>query len=548
MKKLETILPYILLVLFIGSLSLLGLVFSNTPHSIQVPSAKTLNDWTFEGQEIKTLPTNVDVLVGERFAVETVLPSDFKDKQTLLFRSSLQSIFVYLDEELIYSMDYEDYENYASMWHYVEIDAGSEGHSLRVELSSPYQAMRGVVNPVEYGDAGSLTKSLMFSYGYRLLIGLFTVIVGLILMVTSLFVYRKQNTPYIYLGLFAIVLGAWIVSESRLLQLFTGNVFVLGSISYIALSLIAVPLFVYLIFYVDKKYHKYFYIVIGVFSFLTPINIFLEILDIYDFFQSVVWTQVLLVVSVILAIILLILERFVHKNSEVNEVFNYVIVFSVFGFFELINFFRSTFDYTSYFMVIGVGIVMVMISYNYTRFIIERYKKSYEHEFYEYLAYHDPITGAMNRLAFEQDFDQVFSDEEKLSSLRLLYFDLDNLKYINDQYGHLEGDVVIKKGYDIIQNTFGFYGNVYRIGGDEFACLASTLNEALYKETKKEFEGLVNSFDIEKDYHFGLSIGASSYKTGDVLPEDLIIRADQEMYEYKDLTKKKQARQEKVKE
>ena len=478
------------------------------------------------------------VEVNTDYSIETILPEDFAQRQVLLFRTSLQNMDVYLDSDLVYSIDYEDYANYASMWHYVELSGDNEGKTLRVIYSSPFEAMSGVLNEVHYGDQASLAKTLLFTYGYRLLIGLFTVLVGLVIMLVSLFLYRKQNTAYIYLGLFAIILGAWMASESRLLQLFTGNVFVIGSLSYLSLVAIGIPLFAYMIFHVDKRYHKYFYSLIGYFSILFVVTLVFEFTDVMDFFESVVITQISLVVAIVITIVTLVLEKFKNQSHSVDEVFMYLIVFSIFGFFELVNFFLSNFDYTSYFMVIGVAIVTVMMTYNYIRFVIGRYKLSYEREFYEYLAYHDPITGALNRLAYEQDFDQFFQVEEQLAKLRLLYFDLDDLKHINDTYGHLEGDYVIKKGYDIIEETFGFYGTVYRIGGDEFACLAVDMTDKDYQEARKVFIDLVKQADQEKDYHFGLSIGGSMYEEGDKRPEDIVTRADQEMYDYKDQTKK----------
>jgi diguanylate cyclase (GGDEF)-like protein len=538
MKKVVGYLPYVLLVLFIGTITLFALLHRNPSFNIAIPGAKSLNAFVYEGRELGTLPNDQVVEVNTDYSIETVLPEDFAQRQVLLFRTSLQNMDVYLDGDLVYSIDYEDYENYASMWHYVELSGDNQGKTLRVTYSSPFEAMSGVLNEVHYGDQASLAKTLLVAYGYRLLIGLFTVLVGLVIMFVSLFLYRKQNTAYIYLGLFAIVLGAWMVSESRLLQLFTGNVFVVGSLSYISLAVIGIPLFAYMIFHVDKAYHKYFYSLIGYFSLLSIFVVFLEFSDLMGFFESVVITQVSLVIAIVITIVTLLLEKFKNQSHSVDEVFMYLVVFSIFGFFELVNFFLSNFEYTSYFMVIGVAIVIVMMTYNYIKFVIGRYKLSYEHEFYEYLAYHDPITGALNRLAYEQDFDQLFQVEEQLVKLRLLYFDLDDLKHINDTYGHLEGDYVIKKGYDIIEETFGFFGTVYRIGGDEFACLAVDMTDKDYQEARKVFIHLVKEADLEKDYHFGLSIGGSMYKEGDKKPEDIVTRADQEMYDYKDQTKK----------
>jgi diguanylate cyclase (GGDEF)-like protein len=74
-------------------------------------------------------------------------------------------------------------------------------------------------------------------------------------------------------------------------------------------------------------------------------------------------------------------------------------------------------------------------------------------------------------LAFERDIDEIFKNDTKREQLRLIVFDLDGLKSINDAYGHVEGDKAIKKAFDIITETFKDNGMCYRIGGDEF-CLS----------------------------------------------------------------------------
>ncbi len=537
MKKWAQIIPYIIFLMFFIIIIVFGLVISDDTSKIRLPSANTFEEVYYEGSIIQ-IPTTLAVDTEEEFVIETTLDEDFSVKQTLLFRTSLQNLTVRLDGDILYQINYEDKFTYASMWHFVDIPTGSEGKTLTVEFSTPYSAMSGVVNPIFYGDFGGLMKEIIFSYGYRLLIGLLTFATGFALMVSGLFLYRNQNKPNVYLGLFAIFLGIWMVSESRMMQLFTGDIFVIGSLSYIALTLLPIPLFGYLLFHVQKKFHLYFFILIGVFALYTPLIMILEYLDIYDYFQSVLITQVLLVISMVTTISIIVVERITYKNEQIKEMFDYLIVFAIFGVLEIVVFFRSDFSYTSYFMAIGIAIIMLMILYNYIQFLIMRFKIGYENEFYQYLAYNDPITDAKNRLAYEQDFDRFFEDGDMLDTLRLLYFDLDNLKHINDVYGHLEGDAVIKEGYNIIKQTFGQYGTVYRIGGDEFACLVTSLDHLAFEELKKEFEELVLKSNDEKEYHFGLSIGSSIYDEHDQTPEDLVERADQLMYEYKRKTKK----------
>jgi len=165
-------------------------------------------------------------------------------------------------------------------------------------------------------------------------------------------------------------------------------------------------------------------------------------------------------------------------------------------------------------------------------------KISYEKEFYERLAYHDWMTGGKNRLKFETDFEIYFRDNELKKKLRLVYFDFDDLKKVNDIYGHLEGDRVIKKGYELINTVFSDIGTCYRIGGDEFSCLVLDSDEKIYKEKIAKLRAELQIFRKELSYDFRISIGtAVADLVKDENPESMISRADEDMYLDKCTTK-----------
>ena len=90
----------------------------------------------------------------------------------------------------------------------------------------------------------------------------------------------------------------------------------------------------------------------------------------------------------------------------------------------------------------------------------------------QYLARHDGLTGVYNRYAFD-----VFCEELKNSSspLGFLILDVDYFKEINDQYGHVTGDLVLKKVANNLSTLFhGF--RIIRFGGDEFVVLLENLS------------------------------------------------------------------------
>lgn len=174
---------------------------------------------------------------------------------------------------------------------------------------------------------------------------------------------------------------------------------------------------------------------------------------------------------------------------------------------------------------------------NYFKYFIHRLKKSYQTELYEKLAYMDHVIQGKNRLAFERDFEAIFNDEKCKKNLRLILFDLDNLKKINDVHGHISGDSAIKKAYEIMTEVFKDYGECYRIGGDEFACLYLNNDEVLYNQKIKTLESLTKEINEKSPYRFGVSLGSAVIDKEQMNHLELYEKADKMMYEYRKLKK-----------
>lgn len=80
----------------------------------------------------------------------------------------------------------------------------------------------------------------------------------------------------------------------------------------------------------------------------------------------------------------------------------------------------------------------------------------------------DPLTGILNRLAFQQNTQKCLSELAEGGSLAMIMLDLDDFKQINDEYGHPKGDYVLKEIAGILQRTFRADDLLGRLGGDEF--------------------------------------------------------------------------------
>jgi len=533
MKKIWHYFPYIILAVVILFFVSLALVFKSDSVRIDIDEVKSLNTgWSFDAQEIASLPINLHVEKNTSYTVKTTLGEDFTLRKVVLVRSSLSNIEVHLDGELIYQKQFGEtqFPPYASMWHFIEIPGHSENLELSLTFFSPYTDMSGIVNEIHYGTHAEVYAYLFNTYGFRLMIGSFVLFAGLVILTLSLFFFRTQNKGFMYIGLFTTFLSLWILAESRMLQWVIGDVHVLGSLAYVMLPLFPIPMLVYLKNNVLKKHKKFTEIFIGLFSVTLMAVIILHATGIADFFETVIVSQVMLVLGIVFTLVYTFYEYRTFKNNNAARVFKIIAFLMIFAAIELILFLINDFTNTSVSLLIGVALLSVILLYNYVKYLIYRLKMSYQNEIYQKLAYFDQLTGARNRLGYEEDFEVIFNDTKKRASIRLIYFDFDDLKYINDTKGHLEGDIVLKRGFEVIRDVFGSQGLCYRLGGDEFACIHLDEDKNIYLNKIEVFEKMIEKLNKELGHSFRVSIGSSTYDSTDLKPSDLMKRADDSMY------------------
>ncbi|MGD0909719.1 MAG: GGDEF domain-containing protein, partial [Candidatus Acidiferrales bacterium] len=119
--------------------------------------------------------------------------------------------------------------------------------------------------------------------------------------------------------------------------------------------------------------------------------------------------------------------------------------------------------------------------------------------------------------------------------LLLFFVDVDNLKAINDHYGHGEGDRALIRVGDSLKRTFRNSDIVARLGGDEFAVLALEASCADRGAILERLEThLKESSAVEPRYRLSLSVGVARFDPKESAPlGDLLAQADRAMYEQK---------------
>jgi len=156
----------------------------------------------------------------------------------------------------------------------------------------------------------------------------------------------------------------------------------------------------------------------------------------------------------------------------------------------------------------------------------------------------DSLTGALNKIAIKEDIMLKLSNLQEGAYGILMMIDIDFLKEINDTFGHMMGDYVLKEVVSSIKSTFRSEDIVGRIGGDEFLVYVNnTMDVSIAKEKAIRLnECIVNTFrNTEVEKFVSVSIGIAFASSDNTSYKDLYQKADMALYNAKENGKRKYA-------
>jgi diguanylate cyclase (GGDEF)-like protein len=148
----------------------------------------------------------------------------------------------------------------------------------------------------------------------------------------------------------------------------------------------------------------------------------------------------------------------------------------------------------------------------------------------------DPLTGLSNRNFFYHEVAQhIKLSRRYVKPLSLLMIDIDHFKKINDQFGHLVGDEVLRVVADNIKTDVRETDMAIRFGGEEFIIIFDNISIEEAKVKAEEIRRLIESLEIPdlNGKQVTVSIGLSQLNARDRLIDDVIARADEALYEAK---------------
>ena len=189
--------------------------------------------------------------------------------------------------------------------------------------------------------------------------------------------------------------------------------------------------------------------------------------------------------------------------------------------------------YSLYYSV-GLFSLIVCLIGSFLDRLFREIRENADLEAYKKIAFTDLMTGMRNRSAFKTDA-AAWNDEPRGKLCTCIVFDVNNLKEINDTYGHFAGDDLITVTASCIKSCFSASGRCYRIGGDEFVVVMEDVSEDFVSGCLKNLQSAVDRENAGRENEISFAYG---YATGEVASAADFSRfcekADENMYRQKE--------------
>lgn len=429
--------------------------------------------------------------VDETMVLVTRLPDDFT-QTSFAIRSSLQDVRFYVDGELRseYHTDKTrlNGKNSASRYVFCPTSEKDAGKMLQIELTTHTDNYSGVVNTVYCGDKGDIWASIFRDYGLETIIAFFLLFVGLVTIIFSVALGIAYHTRFDmeYLG-WCILMGAvWMLGESKLRQLWIPNVSILSAVCFLVILLCPVPVLIYMDSVQKKRYtrmyHAIGYAAVADFVVCT----LLHLAGVKDFIETLPVSQGILVITFLAVCTTFGIDFFRKRAGEYGLTLIGMLIAMMSVVVEVVS---------TYYVVVLSGIftgigMLVLLFANIVRTVqsvrdMEIQKKRIEKENYDHL------TGLPMRSRGEAMIADLIMEQDGC----LVFCDMDNLKKINDIYGHKAGDRALGCLGTLLKDV-GEPSVACRLGGDEFLLF---LPEATKDQAQERIKQLFAQFIEKKD-------------------------------------------------
>lgn len=483
---------------------------------------------------------------GDVITMQRTLPSDWGIVEgAMRFYVRHNAVRMYVDGKLMYEYGQDRLaagQTLGSGYQFIKFPNDYLGKVLRIELVMAEDKVMTKLDPVRIYEWENAYRALITENRLPLLCGSFLIVFGLIISVitTAVLFYSTKYIRLFCIALFSVFMGLWSLSYYNIMQIFAIPLYMISLINYLSLYLAPIPLVAYIhaevanLRYKPFKHFYWFYLV--VYTSVTAVLIVLHLLNVVHLAGVLKYMQGIMFCGLFF-FLLVLLGNLRHAKLENRLPVFGLLVFIGCVVYDMASYNSERYMGSQYLKISGVSSsgIMFFICIMFVSFYIEMTQKMMEQKERDFLiksAYTDELTQLHNRRYCMEYMNKL--KEQRNFQYTVICFDLNNLKTVNDTYGHAKGDILIRSAAEVIAETFESYGIVARMGGDEFVSVIGTAEEGKLLSLMEQFQQNIDRKNSAvRDLNMSIAYGYASGSQSDSDIEKVYQIADDRMYEKK---------------
>ncbi len=309
-----------------------------------------------------TLPVTTNSKPGLVITIKNTLPDSISDGMTLMFRTSIEDIYVYIDGSLRESYASSGFKRmpYHLPSAYVVADIGSAdaGKEIEVRLTVKDKA---VINEVRLSNGNNAWFKIIRDNIAITVIATIVTILGLVTTALYLFFYKRAaaGKSVLYLGLLMTDMGIWSLSESRLRQIVFEHPSLSTYFAYLSMELAGVLVCMFFNEVQGGKYNRRYLLLESMMSLQIILNITLALTGVAELYNTITFSHMWFIVGIVLIIYNIIADIVRKQTGDYIFVLAGMAIFVLFAIFELANFYVNPFR--SFGAYICAGLIFLLI-------------------------------------------------------------------------------------------------------------------------------------------------------------------------------------------
>lgn len=492
----------------------------NVYNPRNIEGVTTIENYNVDYIHDDTAPANIRKVYS--WTIET---SEMTEK-CLRFYTSHHYVDVFIDGELVYSIHTDEDnmfgDSISSVWTNVHLYPKDEGKEIRVILTPVYDSV--INNSVEFAY-GTLYEMLLQELKAELIdmsLAVLAIIVGVIILGYHVYAYFSKNFKNInalYLGIVSMILGVWRLMDLRFTSMLFDNFLAMGYVANGLLFLICPPIIFHFKTDLKEKETKVLDFVLFISISVAVYAFGCQVLGIADLRANLYLAHIVMILTIVAVVLNIIQYKdyFIRKDF-IHPTLIMVISLTAGSLLDLLLFY-TTKDTVG--MVFTLAAFLLHALYQFYNTIREM----------NYKANVDPLTGLMNKRRWESLLKSTKIDKP----IGIVVIDINNLKYINDTFGHDAGDVIIYRLAHIMKSILPLHCHVCRWGGDEFVIMMEDCTQETIDKYVHNIQAGVDTYNrLKKPQSISFATGSAiTTEFEKITLSELFKIADERMLENK---------------